>query len=77
MTIPCDRLESVRTALINAIAACNDLQYRVEEALESREGYDDIASKLYNIRDLAEDYRDCLQNGKRAVCDHLREEGWQ
>ena len=77
MTIPRDRLESVRTALINAIAACNDLQYRVEEALESREGYDDIASKLYNIRDLAEDYRDCLQNGKRAVCDHLRGEGGQ
>ena len=77
MTIPRDRVESVRTALINAIAACNDLEYRVEEALESKEGHDMIAPTLYDIRDLAEDYRDCLQNGKRAVCDHLREEGWQ
>ena len=75
MTIPRDRVESVRTALINAIAACNDLEYRVEEALESREGHDDIASKLYNITDIIEDYRDCLQNSKRTVCDHLREEG--
>ena len=75
MTIPRDRLESVRTALINAIAACNDLEYRVEEALESKEGHDNITLTLFNIRDLAEDYRDCLQNGKRAVCDHLREEG--
>ena len=77
MTIPRDRLESVRTALINAIAACNDLEYRVEEALESKEGHDKIAPTLYDIRSIVEDYRDCLNNGKRAVCDHLREEGGQ
>ena len=77
MTIPRDRLEGVRTALINVIAACNDLEYRVEEALESKEGHDNITLTLFNIRDLAEDYRGCLQNGKRAVCDHLREEGGQ
>ena len=77
MTIPRDRLESVRTALINAIAACNDLEYRVKEALESKEGHDKIAPTLYDIRSIVEDYRDCLNNGKRAVCDHLREEGWQ
>ena len=77
MTIPRDRLESVRTALINAIAACDDLEFRVEEALESREGHDKVALTLYDIRSIVEDYRDCLDNGKRVICDHLREEGGQ
>lgn len=77
MTIPRDRLESVRTALINAIAACDDLEYRVEDALEHEEGNDDIAPRLYDIKSIVEDYRDCLQNGKRVVCDRLYEEGGQ
>lgn len=72
--IPREHLESVRTALINAIGACDDLEFRVEEAFEHRDGHDRFVPTLFDIKDVVEDFRRCLRNGERAVSDRLREE---